>query len=140
MSYSCKIFIFFLLISSSLSNAVYLLKELQETLRRNKSLVFMYAIACKLKPHLQVIFSCTLLSLLCEIKENIPQNKITTHLLFPFLVMCVQFLCGNVISAVFSFLFLFHRGSTQIFWLKQRLLYLLSMLMGMMLFVRLVLL
>ena len=40
---------------SSLSNAVYLIKELQEDLGKNKRLLFMYDIGCKLKPHLEVI-------------------------------------------------------------------------------------
>ncbi|XP_061592259.1 uncharacterized protein LOC133457248 isoform X2 [Cololabis saira] len=40
----------------SLSNAVYLMKELQEDLGGNKKLVFMYDIGCKLKPHLEKFF------------------------------------------------------------------------------------
>ncbi|XP_030297532.1 uncharacterized protein LOC115596498 isoform X2 [Sparus aurata] len=40
----------------SLSNAAYLLKELQEQFGTNKEIVFMYDIACKLKPHLQKFY------------------------------------------------------------------------------------
>ncbi|XP_051250684.1 uncharacterized protein LOC127360334 [Dicentrarchus labrax] len=40
----------------SLSNAVYLLKELQEQFGTSKIIVFMYDIACRLKPHLQKFY------------------------------------------------------------------------------------
>lgn len=42
----------------SLANAVYLLKELREkNAERNNSIIFMYDIACKLQPHVQVILT-----------------------------------------------------------------------------------